>query len=168
MTKFLTIRHWQLFGLLCGLPIFFQFITLGSIIMSNKTNIMFLVFPIMIIILVGIFFGWLYSIGVNLHKKTPQTESLNLARFKLFLFIPMVYILLLMFFILGKFYGFSSSFLPLNFPVFSLILPLHLFSMFCIFYCFYFNAKALKTVEWHKSVTFSNFAGEFFYCGFFQ
>lgn len=51
--------------------------------------------------------------------------------------------------------------------IFAGFVPLHLFSMFCIFYCLYFNAKALKTVEWQNTVTFSDFAGEFFLIWFF-
>jgi hypothetical protein len=49
----------------------------------------------------------------------------------------------------------------------AVILPLHLFSMFCIFYCLYFNAKALKAVEWRRPVTFGDYAGEFFLLWFF-
>jgi hypothetical protein len=42
------------------------------------------------------------------------------------------------------------------------ILPMHLFSMFCIFYSLYFVAKTFKTVELQREVSFSDFAGEFF------
>jgi hypothetical protein len=54
-----------------------------------------------------------------------------------------------------------------NIAIFMLIFPLHLFSMFCIFYCLYFNAKSLKSVELQKPVTFNDFAGEFFLIWFF-
>ena len=47
------------------------------------------------------------------------------------------------------------------------IIPLHLFSMFCIFYCLYFVAKTFKTVELQREVSFSDFAGEFFLFWFF-
>jgi len=43
----------------------------------------------------------------------------------------------------------------------------HLFSMFCLFYCLYFIAKALKTVELQRPVTFSDYAGEFFLLWFY-
>jgi hypothetical protein len=61
----------------------------------------------------------------------------------------------------------SSSGNNANPAIFALIVPLHLFSMICMFYCLYFNAKALKTVEWQKPVTFKDFAGEFFLLWFF-
>jgi len=51
--------------------------------------------------------------------------------------------------------------------IFGLIIPFHLFSMFCIFYCLYFVAKVFKTVELQRKVTFSDFAGEFFMIWFY-
>lgn len=48
-----------------------------------------------------------------------------------------------------------------------IIIPLHLFSMFCIFYSLYFVAKTYKTVELQRQVSFSDFAGEFFMIWFY-
>lgn len=166
MTKLLTLKHWQLFGLLMGLPMVFQFITIGSMFSSNDPTAMFYFFPIMMILFVGLFFGWFYALGTNLHKKLPTTATMNLTRFKIFLFIPVAYLLFLSVFIFGMFSNISSGGQP-NPAIFAVIVPLHLFSMFCIFYCLYFNAKAIKTVEWQRPVTFSDFAGEFFLIWFF-
>lgn len=165
MTKLLTLKHWQLFGLLIGLPMIFQFIVTGSIMSSNNPTMFIVAFPIMMIFFISLFFGWFYALGTNLHEKLPATATMNLTRFKIFLSIPVVYMLLISVFMLGMFFS-SSSDGP-NPAIFALIVPLHLFSMFCIFYCLYFNAKALKTVEWQKPVTFSDFAGEFFLIWFF-
>ena len=49
----------------------------------------------------------------------------------------------------------------------AVIVPLHLFSMFCIFYSLYFVAKTFKTVELQREVNFSDFAGEFFMIWFY-
>jgi len=166
MTKLLTLKHWQLFGLLMGLPMIFQFVIMGSVMTSNNPTIMFAAFPIMMILFIGLFFGWFYALGTNLHKKLPETATMNLTKFKIFLFIPVVYMLFLSLFMFGMFSNISAGGQP-NPAIFALIVPLHLFSMFCIFYCLYFNAKALKTVEWQKPVTFSDFAGEFFLIWFF-
>jgi len=59
-------------------------------------------------------------------------------------------------------YGFSNStwFLVI-------ILPLHLFSMFCIFHTIYFVAKTIRTAELQRVVTFGDFAGEFFLLWFY-
>lgn len=164
MTKLLTLKHWQLFGLLMGLPLIFQFVAIGSFMTSVNTTMFFIVFAIMMVFFGGLFFGWFYALGTNLHKKLPVTATMNLTRFKIFLFIPLAYILFLCVFMFGMFL--SSDGQP-NPAIFAIIVPLHLFSMFCIFYCLYFNAKALKTVEWQKPVTFSDFAGEFFLIWFF-
>ena len=51
--------------------------------------------------------------------------------------------------------------------VIGVIVPLHLFSMFCIFYSLYFVAKTFKTVELQRQVSFSDFAGEFFMIWFY-
>lgn len=164
MTKFLTLKHWQIFGLLMGLPIAFQFIAIASLFSSKDPTITLYVFPVMMILCVGFFFAWLYALGANLHKKLPATTTMNLKRFKIFISIPVAYMLFLSVFMSAMF---SNSGGPPNPAIFALIVPLHLFSMFCIFYCLYFNAKALKTVEWQKPVTFSDFAGEFFLIWFF-
>lgn len=51
--------------------------------------------------------------------------------------------------------------------LFAIIVPLHLFSMFCIFYSLYFVAKTFKTVELQREVSFSDFVGEFFLIWFY-
>ena len=51
--------------------------------------------------------------------------------------------------------------------MFFVIFPLHMFAMFAIFYCLYFVAKTYKTVELQRTVTFSDYAGEFFLFWFF-
>lgn len=48
-----------------------------------------------------------------------------------------------------------------------LIVLLHLLSMFSLFYCLNFCAKTLKAIELKRSVTFSDYASEFFLIWFF-
>jgi len=166
MTQFLTLKHWQLFGLMMVIPMVFQFIAIGFVISSNDPTPMIYFSPVLMILFMGLFFGWFYALGTNLHKKLPPTATMNLTRFKIFFFIPVVYMLLIPIFMLGMFSNFSTGGQP-NPAIFALIVPLHLFSMFCIFYCLYFTAKALKTVDSQRSVTFNDFAGEFFLIWFF-
>jgi hypothetical protein len=47
------------------------------------------------------------------------------------------------------------------------IVPLHLFSLFAIFYSMYFAAKTVKSVELQREVIFSDFIAEFFLIWFF-
>ena len=69
-------------------------------------------------------------------------------------------------------FAFTGNIIDVNnpgsiFTGFAVIFPLHIFSMFCIFYCLYFVAKTIKTIELQRQVTFSDFAGEFFLIWFF-
>ena len=152
--------------LLIGIPMIFEFIIIGLTISTKNPGAFFIFFPVVMILYLGLFFGWFYSLGTHLFQRLPATAKMNLTKFKIFLFIPAVYMILLLVFMFGLFSNISSGGQP-NPIIFAFIIPLHLFSMFCIFYCLYFNAKALKTVELQKPVTFSDFAGEFFLIWFF-
>ena len=106
--------------------------------------------------------------GVNLNKKLPDTVKMNLRKFKWFMFIPFVYLFL--FYIFVHFFLFkavSNGEQLSNLVFFAVMLPIHLFSMFCIFYCIYFNAKSLKVAELQREVTFNDYVGEFFLLWFF-
>jgi hypothetical protein len=166
MKKLLTLKHWQLFGLLVIIPMIIQFFIMGYLLTNNNPSIMQITFPFVIIVYIGLFFGWFYVLGTNLYRKLPPTATMNLTKFKIFLFIPVIYIIFISIFMAGMFSNISTG-VPPTPGIFAVIFPLHLFAMFCIFYCLYFNAKALKTVEWQRPVTFSDFAGEFFLIWFF-
>lgn len=168
MKNFLTLKHWQLFILLFGIPFIFQSLTMGTII-SQRNPIEFMqYFPIMMIVVMVLFFSWFYTLGTNLHTKLPGTVSMNLTRFKIFLFIPLVYMIFLSVMLFNLFSNMTLLNANPKIAIFVLILiPVHLFSMFCIFYCLYFISKSLKSVELQKEVTFNDFSGEFFLFWFF-
>ena len=160
MNFLLRLKHWQLFLLIIGLPIIIQ-VTLRIIMIrsedslssfTKKTN--FLSF-ILTLISMTVSLGWIYAIGTNFHKKLPDTVKMNLVRFKVLFFIMAVYAL---FFI--AFDTFSNEKI-LDSGLFGVIIPIHIFSMFCILYCLHFNARALKAVELQRPVTFGDFSGEF-------
>lgn len=128
-------------------------------------------FPIIILIGSGAFFGWFWSVAIGLQKKVPNNITMKTKKFKIFFFIPIVY-LLSIFILFGTI--FSGLILEGTVPneewglvIFPIILPLHLLSMFGIFYSMYFVAKTIKTVELQKEVGFSEFAGEFFMIWFY-
>jgi hypothetical protein len=166
MTKLLTLKHWQLFLLLVGIPIIFEFLFMGLLVSSKEPMAFFIYFPIMMLLFIGLFTSWFYSLGTNLFKRLPETAKMSLTRFKVFLFVYFANIIFILVFMVGIFMNLSTNSGP-NPGWFILIVPLHLFAMFCIFYCLYFNAKALKMVEMQKPVTFSDYAGEFFLLWFF-
>ena len=166
MDFLLRLKHWQIFLLLIGLPIIIRIPLMIKKITSEDSfsgfdNINFLsLLPMIISMTVSL--GWFYVIGKSLHKKLPNSVKMNLARFKIFLFILVVYALLICIFTLFRItYTFANEEIP-ALGLYGLFVPLQLFSMFCIFYCMYFNAKALKAIEMQRPVTFEDFAGDFF------
>ena len=177
---FLKAKHWQLFLLTFGIPLIFQFVMMGTVFseFANQTSpdplIMFnymKIFPVIMILFMAVFFGWFWSVAIGLQKKVPENVKMKVQKFKIFFFIPLVYLLAFTISFGVSMNGLLVSDSEPNFGLigglFAIILPLHLFSMFCIFYSLYFVAKTIKTVEFQREVRFSDFAGEFFMIWFF-
>ncbi len=165
---FLKAKHWQLFILMVGLPFLFQIITIVYVIVTDNPLFALSTFPIFMLLYVIIFFGWFWSIGVGLHKFLPENHNLNLNKFKIFFFIPLAYIIILMFSMM--YLGLFEQFPPPDDMIgisLILILPFHLFSAFCMFYMLYFCAKTIKSIELNREVEFSDYAGEFFLIWFY-
>lgn len=190
MTLFLRAKHWQLFIPVIGLPIaihtLFMFrmaqtLTLQKV--PNPTTILALMqwMPIAIALVSAVLFGWIWSIAIKLQAFVPPHVQLNTRRFKVLFFIPVAYFALFLgsFFLIIEFFNSLFSLpdpnqfdgqLPnfgLFFGLFSLLFPLHLFAIFCIFHSMYFAAKTFKTAELQREVSFNDFAGEFFLIWFF-
>lgn len=180
MKPFLKAKHWQLFILTFGIPMIFQFVMMGTIITqltsgSNPNPLLMLnyfkFFPIIMILFIGTQFGWLWSVAIGLQSKVPENVTMKVKKFKIFFFIPTIYlitILVLMSVVMGGFM--KGGQLPNPGVILScllFIIPLHFFSMFCIFYSLYFVAKTFKTVELQREVRFNDFTGEFFLIWFF-
>jgi len=178
--RFLKAKHWQLFLLTFGFPIIFQFILMGSMFANLSTNTnpdpekilnYMKYFPIIMVLFMAIFFGWYWSVAIGLQKKVPENVIMKVKKFKIFFFIPIVYMLCFMIFMTFAMDELISNRREPNVGIivsmFAVIVPLHLFSMFCIFYSLYFVAKTFKTVELQREVKFSDFAGEFFMIWFY-
>ena len=181
--RFLRAKHWQLFLLTFGLPMIFQFIMMGTMFAGMGAGVeadpsalfnFFAVFPVLMIIFVGTFFGWLWSIAIGLQNKIPANVKMKTSTFKVFFFIPITYMLFIFIGMTTIMSGFSGIFGSGEDPnaglvagSMAIILPLHFFSMFCIFYCLYFVSKTFKTVELQRETTFSDYAGEFFLIWFY-
>lgn len=169
--KFLKAKHWQLFLLTFGIPMIFQVVMMGTMIAkigsenNAEPNFIFGYFKfilIMIFVFMAFLLGWYWSVAVGLQRIIPAEIRLKVNRFKILLIIPIVYILF--------FFGFFMTSFATGEPdprIFAVIIPLHLFSMICIFYCLYFVAKTFKTAELQRNVTFSDFAGELFMIWFY-
>lgn len=181
MQFFLRLKHWQLFIINFGIPLILQFVHIFSVIVNLATHSshpeagdilnIFWMFPVVMIIMVGCLFGWMWAVGTNLQKMLPQHLQLKTTMFKIFLLIPVVYIVFFLTLFLNMFRNAMTGPEvqdPVTFAIgFAVIFPVHLFSMFCIFYCIYFVSKTIKTVELQRPVSVSDYIGEFFLVWFF-
>jgi len=183
MNLFLRAKHWQLFLLSFGIPIVLEIVMMAGFFSQvlQHPNVppdpfeffsFFKLFPFIMLLCVGTLLGWQWSVVTGLQKLLPAGITMKVTTFKTFLIIPAIYISLIMGFL---FYFVSAGFhrsevvdygiyISISFAV---IVPLHLFSIFCLFYCMYFVAKTIKTVELQREVNFSDFVGEFFLTWFF-
>jgi hypothetical protein len=102
-----------------------------------------------------------------LYKKLPETVKMSEALFKVSVIFPGVYILAICVFMLKVFGTVMAGRAEPPVWIFGIMVPLHLFTMLCIFYSFYFIAKCLKAVELQRNVAFSDFVAEFFLLWFY-
>ncbi len=160
MKGLLHIKHWQLFLLTVGVPMLMQIVLVILAIAGFGSEVMMIILMLIVAVYCpAIFFGWMYTTVTHLNHRLPDTVAMNLKRFEFFFFTPFVYVLVLSISLM------SMQEVP---PVaFLLIVPAHLFCMFCMFYCLYFFAKSLKAVELQRDVTSSDYLDIFFLIWFF-
>lgn len=158
INEFLKAKHWLIMLLTFGVPVLFILLLIGRI--KSDEMLVFESFFISFLILV-VFFGWLYSAGVGLNRIIPNEYKLKVTRFKISLSVPLLFIVVISYWLYNRVNG---NPIPLNFE---LIFSFHLLSMFCLFYCFYFVARAIRTAEMKKKVSFTDFVGLFFLIWFF-
>ena len=179
---FLKAKHWHLFILMIGIPMIAQIAIFmlmmldaynGSSSMSEGGKLFMIIFPIILLLFAFFHFGWFYSISFGLQKYIPEGVKMKVKKFKIFFWIPMGYIVLISLLIGVSFLGIQfddntgEASLSVIFSAMAFIIPLHLFSMFCIFYTLYFTAKTYKTALLQREVSFGDFAGEFFLFWFY-
>ncbi|PKQ60724.1 hypothetical protein BZG01_20525 [Labilibaculum manganireducens] len=75
-----------------GLPFLIQIIMMPMAMMGNDPMAIMKVFPIIMILFIGGFLGWFWSIGVGLQSKIPNDVTMKVKNFKTFLIIPLIYI----------------------------------------------------------------------------
>lgn len=169
--KLLKAKHWQIFLITCGLPFLIQIVFMVSTLVGDDPAFMMQVFPFFMVLFIGGLLGWFWSIGVGLQSKVPLGVKMKAIKFKVFLIIPLVYMTFISIFTGGLSSGFIETGQEVNEDIIGsmigIIVPLHLLSMFGMFYCLYFVAKTFKTVELQREVSFSDCAGEFFMFWFF-
>ncbi len=167
MEKFLKAKHWQIFIVTIGLPLILEVILIPIIIIGNNPMVILKIMPIMFVFIVGGLFGWFWAIAINLQEKLPEDLKIKVNWFKTFLLIPIIYFVIFFVLLDSVMRGAIENGTGPDPAIFGIIIPFHLFAMFCIFYCLYIVSKSFKTVELQRKVTFSDFAGEFFMILFF-
>lgn len=184
----LRAKHWQLFIVQFVIPfilyIIMIMVMIGEIVKNpneppvHMFSAMKFIIPMVIIVSFGTLFSWFWSVGHAMQERVPDHLKLNLKLFKAFVIFPVVYFLVISLLMMSMIpspeemhqvrgFGGPVSPFPFNPALLLLIIPFHFFSIFCVFYCFYFVSKSIKTVELNREVTFGDYVGEFFLSWFF-
>lgn len=158
MKQLIKLKHWQLFLLTWGIPLTI------NIYSFFDTSILFKAFPI---ILSAFFFGilsWVWSIGTGLHKKLPEGIKLKLWPFRLCIFIPILYMILILLFSINTevFEGPNGYGKQMGITLLPIIVIIHFVSMALLFLGLRFAAKTLKTIEMGRLAHFTEYSRELF------
>lgn len=146
---FLRAKAWQVF-----LLFFVLFSILLAVPMPDRgTPTAFIAFVALAVISEFCFLAWLWSMGSFLSSITQPASRLNVGLFRLALVYPPLYIV--------AFLTLFEHSLP---ALFLVIIPLHLFAMFCMLYTLYFVSKSLVLAEKGEP---GAFIGSFFLIWFF-
>jgi cytochrome b561 len=169
MNWFLRAKHWQLFLLILGIPLFAEIIGFALVIITRSMNGLMIMFPIMMLSAVIGQFGWMLSVGTKLQLRLPPEGRMNVKRFRFFILFMLFYMLLIGLIVSGVILATMNGFKPSPYMALSflIIIPAHFFSMFCIFYGIWFVAKSFKQNELWRPVVFNDYMAEFFLIWFF-
>ncbi len=181
---FLRAKHWQLFVVGFVPVIIFYINTMLSVFendfIHNPEDVSFMFesykyFGLVMVIIGIVNYGWIWAIGVGLQLKLPPYVTMKIRKFKWFIGIPFFYLMAISLIMSYSFSTLLPNMIGGDFePNISMIVgailvivPLHLFSLFAIFYSMYFAAKTVKSVELQREATFTDFIAEFFLIWFF-
>lgn len=185
--KLLRLKHWELFLITFAIPLVIYltgfFISVFRIVNKSMApgghnyQPQIADFVPVIIAAIIMFAGavthyvWMYNAATKLQQyMNPDMRKLKLKRFKIFFFSPFVYILLLgtLVPIIISYQVNQESPSPAVFILlFSIIIPGHLYSAFCLIYVLYFSAKTVKSAELQREAHFNDYIAEFFMFWFF-
>lgn len=165
MDLFLRLKHWQLFLIMLVAPIFIQVTIMLIAITSHDPLLALHGLTIIMALYMGTLLGWFWAMGKNLAAKLPPGVTMNVNRLKGFLLVPAIYFLLVILLVEIAATGeIDPSYDMIPFYVAGLVLMilLHLFSVFCIFYAVYFITKSYKSILLGREAEVGDYIGEFF------
>jgi hypothetical protein len=151
---FLRAKHWQLFLLIFGVYCIGQFLAMKSLVTAQppaRIGGFGLPFWVFMALFGFSFLTWFWAMGSFLNSIARPDLKMKLGFFRFALIYPIFYAFF--------FFKFVLSTHPVQAFV---IVPLHLFAMYCLFYVVYFDSKSLALVERDKAVSFYDYAGPFF------
>lgn len=164
LDKLLTLKHWQLFLPLLGLPFLIHINFIYGYLTREPESEQYseLVKYTIAVILISIYIFsglmlWFRMISVDLQVYLPNELRLNVKKFKAFFTIPIVYALFFLIFLL---YLVVGQYEP-NTNLLLILTAIHLFSTFCYLYIIYFASKTIKTIEENRKVKFKEFQTDF-------
>lgn len=157
---FVRAKHWQLFFLFVATLLVMEVVAFGSFFAAEKSPEEATTAMLLMATLTGLcmlcFLFWLWSLGSFLSSIVQPALRLRTGFFLFSVIYSSVYV-----------FGFGAIFQSINPKLFVVIIPLHLFAMYCIFYCLVFVAKNLVMAESGRRVTFYDYAGPFFLVWFY-
>jgi hypothetical protein len=121
-----------------------------------------LAFDALVVAAIGLFMLimlslWIYSVAIWCNSKLPVSRQSSTLLFCLSLVIPLVYVLVYFFFYLPLLQTGSAPAKP---PLW--LLPMHMLSMFCLFYSFWFTSSKFKSLLDNEDSGFMIFSSTFF------
>lgn len=165
MQALLHLKAWQLFFLLFGMPIVLEAGVMTAVFTGQSVPWVLVGVLLAAFLALGGLLAWFYVLGSHLYRRLPPAAPMSLTRFRIAALVPVMYVFLLLAYGANTFRGGPTSSPPGG--AIAVMVALHLLSMGCIFYCLYFTAKALKTVERNAPVPASEYLGEFFLLWFY-
>ncbi|MBA7510738.1 hypothetical protein ES705_02725 [subsurface metagenome] len=162
MKFLLKMKAWQIFLILVGVPYVLP------IIMMSVAKISSVYFNAAIIILfVGLYVGWLWTLGVNLNKKVHDNFKLKSGFFKSAMVYNLIYALFFAILFVQSFSYIRTLNSEPSLNRLGVIAPFHIIAMICMFYGLTFVARALVTAEKQTKVKADDYIGVFFMLWFF-
>jgi hypothetical protein len=157
---FLRARHWQLFLFLALIVVVGEIVTVWAMLSKDSSPTLAAVAGIANGAALGLsslgLLGWIWSVGNFCNLLLPLGLQSPDRFFRFASVFPNIYV-----FVAG------SYFLNPDLAYLPLVLPIHFFAVFCIFYDLIFAAKHLAMAETGKRVTFYEYAAPFFLMWFF-
>ena len=150
MDKLIRLSHWQVFGYLIVVPVFFP---------DGDNRVYF------DIIWGLLFVFWVSKVNIELYDRLPSGVDLNLNFLLINIFVPAAYLMAIALTV-GGYNITDENYQDYGWKVW-IYLPMHFYCFFSFFYAIRFTAKAIASIEANENVDIGRYgtymAGLFFF-----